>query len=178
MDHIVQDGQQKISENKNFGCESKVKINYDKAIHCIRGPDVTIYDSSEYTNVSDAVRDAINNITDRQGAGRGVTILWYAGWFSNTSDIINIVTEVSDKPPLCYFTDELASIAGVKSATEEEMKMWLNDRGNTNLVTDINAAAGWEDGTVIVFDNGRSVDNMCLRSVSSLHVIKIFEYKV
>ena len=177
MDHIVQDGKQKISDNYDGydDEDNKVTLNYDKAIHCIRGPDVTIYDSSKYTNVTDAVRDALHNITDRQATNRGVTILWN-GWY--IPEIINIVTEVSDNKTICYMPDIDASTAGVKSVTEEEMKMWLNDRGNTNLITDLRHAAGWEDNTVIVFDDGgRSLDNMCLRTVSNLHVIKYFAIK-
>ena len=100
MDHIVQDGHQKISNNKVFGAgDNKVRLDYKKAIHSIRGPDVTIYDSSKYTNVTDAVRDALHNITDRQATNRGVTILCN-GWYY-ISDIINIVTEAT----LCYFFD-------------------------------------------------------------------------
>ena len=97
-----------------------------------------------------------------------------------TSDILNTVTRFSHQRPLYYLRDVQAKGAGLTCATEEEMKMWLSDRGNTNLVADINMAAGWEDGTVIAIDNtsdGRSVDNMCLRTVSNLHIIKYEDIK-
>ena len=181
MDHIVQDGHQKISNNKVFGAgDNKVRLDYKKAIHSIRGPDVTIYDSSKYTNVVDAVRDALNNITERQGQ-RGVTIL-YNGWSNrDIGAMIKTVTEVRDKTPIYYLHDYAASVAGVKSATEEEMKMWLNDRGNRNLVTDHAMVAGWEDTTLIALHDrivGRSnIDNLCLRCVSSLHLIKYRDIK-
>ena len=97
MDHIVQDGKQKISDNEGYGEDNKVSLDYDKAIHCIRGPDVTIYDSSKYTNVTDAVRDALHNITDRQATKRGVTILCNGLYTSDIRDIINTVTE-----GICY----------------------------------------------------------------------------
>ena len=148
-----------------------MSLNYDKAIHCIRGPDVTIYDSRKHTNVTDAVRDALHNITDRQATKRGVTIL--CGGYVKTSDIIKSVTEVSDKTPICYLSNSEARDAGVKSVTEKEITVWLNDRGNINLITTIEHATGWEDYTVIVIDDdGYSLDNMCLRTVSTLHIIK------
>ena len=176
MDHILPDEKQKIRGQFNDGLGSKVILDYNKAIHCIRGPDVTFYDSGKYTNVSDAVREALKNITDRQGTDRGVSILYNDnGYNSEPNDIINIVTEASDKIPLYYISDILARASGVVAATEDEMKMWLNDRGNINLITSIQAAAGWEDISVIVIDNSRggvSRENMCLRTASNLHLIK------
>ena len=87
------------------------------------------------------------------------------------------MTRFSDQRPLYYLLDIEARDAGVTCATEEEMKMWLSDRGNTNLITNIWMAAGSEDGTVIAIDNGVSVDNMCLRTVSNLHIIKCGDIK-
>ena len=171
IDQVVKDGQQKISTNYDgYSNTNKVRLDYKKAIHCIRGSDVKMYDSSNYTNTSDAIRDAIHNINTKQSSNRGITVLCNSYYV--TSDIIKTVTRFSQQRPLYYGLDDDARRAGVTCATEEEMKMWLSDRGNTNLVADINIAAGWEDGTVIVVDDGRSVDNMCLRTVSNLHIIK------
>jgi len=62
IDQIVKDGQQKISTNSDdYGAANKVRLDYKKAIHCIRGSDVKMYDSSNYTNASDAIRDAIQH---------------------------------------------------------------------------------------------------------------------
>ena len=171
----MKDGQQKISTNYSVGADAnKVRLDYKKAIHCIRGSDVKMYDSSNYTNTSDAIRDAILNINTKQSSNRGITVLCNS-YSSYISDIMKTVTRFSNQRPLYYLRDDQARRAGVTCATEEEMKMWLSDRGNTNLITNIWMAAGWEDGTVIVLDDGydgRSVDNMCLRTVSNLHIIK------
>jgi len=176
----VKDGQQRISTNDSYGVgnTNKVRLDYKKAIHCIRGSDVKMYDSSNYTNTSDAIRDAIHNINTKQSSNRGITVL-FNSYGVNISDIIKTVTRFSDQRPLYYLHDRDASDAGATSATEEEMKMWLSDRGNTNLITTINMAAGWEDGTVIVLDDGYDgiVDNMCLRTVSNLHIIKYVDIK-
>ena len=172
----MKDGQQKISTNSSgyvADTNNKVRLDYKKAIHCIRGSDVKMYDSSNYTNTSDAIREAIHNINTKQSSNRGITVLYnsYSGY---TSDIIKTVTRFSHQRPKYYLHDRDARLAGVTCAREEEMKMWLSDRGNTNLITRIDLAAGWEDGTVIVIEarDGASVDNMCLRTVSNLHIIK------
>ena len=172
----MEDGQRKISTNHSGYGENKVRLDYKKAIHCIRGSDVKMYDSSNYTNTSDAIRDAINNINTKQSSNRGITVLCNS-YYGSISDIINTVTRFSHQRPLYYLRDVQARGAGLTCATEEEMKMWLSDRGNTNLITDIDMAAGWEDGTVIAIDNrnGGSLDNMCLRTVSNLHIIKYWD---
>ena len=174
----MKDGQQKIcTNNLGYDGDNKVRLDYKKAIHCIRGSDVKMYDSSNYTNTSDAIRDAIQNINTKQSSNRGITVLFNSGYV-DTSDIIKTVTRFSHQRPLYYLPDYDARRAGVTCATEEEMKMWLSDRGNTNLITTIHLAAGWEDGSVIVIDNdGGSVDNMCLRTVSNLHIIKYEDIK-
>ena len=178
MDFTVKDGKQKIKGKNSNNSGDKVKLDYKKAIHCIRGSDVTIYDSSNYINISDAIRDAIKNISEKQ-TSRGVTVLC-SGWERNdTIKIVKTVTKFSEQPPI-YYLDDGAITAGVSNATEKEMKMWLNDRGNRNLITNINLATGWEDATVIAIDNlsgGGTVDNMCLRTVSSLHIIKFTDIK-
>lgn len=181
IDEIVKDGQQKISTNNTgyvVGNTNKVRLDYKKAIHCIRGSDVKMYDSSNYTNASDAIRDAIHNINTKQSSNRGITVLCNS-YYGSISDIINTVTRFSHQRPLYYLRDVQARGAGLTCATEEEMKVWLSDRGNTNLITNIWMAAGWEDGSVIAIDtygdglsSAGSVDNMCLRTVSNLHIIK------
>jgi len=140
MDFTVKDGKQKIKGKNSNNSGDKIRLDYKKAIHCIRGSDVTIYDSSNYTNTSDAIRDAIKNISEKQ-TSRGVTVLC-SGWERNdTIKIVKTVTKFSEQPPI-YYLDDGAITAGVINATEKEMKMWLNDRGNRNLITNINMAAG------------------------------------
>ena len=175
IDEILKDEQQKTSTNYSYSGSDviSVRLDYKKAIHCIRGSAVKMYDSSNYTNSSDAIRDPIQNINNKQSSNRGITVLCNSTL--DISDMIKTVTRFSHQRPLYYLHDSEARHAGVTCATEEDMKMWLNDRGNTNLITNIVMAAGWEDGTVIVVDDGYDgvgVDNMCLRTVSSLHIIK------
>ena len=117
-----------------------MRLDYKKAIHCIRGSDVKMYDSSNYTNTSDAIRDAIHNINTKQSSNRGITVLCNSRIGVDISDIIKTVTRFSHQRPLYYLHDVDAREARVTCATEEEMKMWLSDRGNTNLITDIDQA--------------------------------------
>ena len=52
------------------------------------------------------------------------------------------------------------------------MKMWLSDRGNTILVTDLCNARGWEDCTMIVLADGAGDANMCMRAVANLSIVR------
>ena len=72
-----------------------------------------------------------------------------------------------------YISEYDATKAGVTNATEERMKMWLRDKGSTILVTELRYSRGWESSTVIVLQNfGANVDNICMRAVSNLTIIK------
>ena len=55
----------------------------------------------------------------------------------------------------------------IHSSTEEEMKNWLRDRGNRDLVADLSVSRGWEDSTVMVVDiqpDSVGVENLCVRA--------------
>ena len=62
----------------------------------------------------------------------------------------------------------------VRSASEEEMKTWLRDRGNRDLIADLSVSRGWEDVTILVLDiqGGAGVENLCMRAVSNLVVAR------
>ena len=72
-----------------------------------------------------------------------------------------------------YFYDADARGAGVTNATDERMREWLQDRDNTILVTDMEFCRGWEQSTIIVIDYGHNLDNLCMRAVSNLNIIKV-----
>ena len=74
-----------------------------------------------------------------------------------------------------YMSDSDANDAEVTNATEDRMKKWLIDRGNTILVTHMSYCRGWEDHTIIVIDHGAGLDNMCMRAVSNLSIVKAEE---
>ena len=90
MDHIFPNEQHPIHT-----INDEVRLDYKKAIHCIRGSDVKIYDANNYTDISDAIRDAIRTISDKQG-DRGVTVLWSRGWCVDT--VVANSTCSSEKP--------------------------------------------------------------------------------
>ena len=165
----------------------------------IQGSDVQEYYRSDKRTFKDTFREVKKSIEDRQGK-KGITIITNSMNPSSIyyyHEIMAVFQEADDQPPFFYLqwpepidnlkqmlpkkgSDELFIFPasnlkqGKRNATEGEMKSWLKERGNRSLVTDPFLAAGWEDSTVIAIDDGdgRGVDNMCLRAVSSLHVIK------
>ena len=148
------------------------RLDYDDAPHAITGAEVRQYGPLEYSDPSEAVTAAINDISERQGGTRGITILCHVVY---SSDIVYVVESLRQlgHDAIFYILDSHASRAGVTVATEDRMKEWLSDRGNTILVTDLVYCRGWEDSTIIVVDNGtRSVDNKCMRAVSNLSIVR------
>ena len=162
MQHVVQ-GRTEKDGNNSSNTVGNFKLNYQFPIHCIKGTEVREYGYPEYDNIHDAITEALKSIKDQQG-GRGITII--ASCY--VMDMIHSITQSSDKPPLVYSTWH----AGVKRASEEEIKMWLKDRGNRHLVTDMSCAGGFEDSTVLVIDNRSCLDNLCLRAVSKLVIVR------
>ena len=62
-----------------------------------------------------------------------------------------------------------------KGVSEERLAQWIKNRGDVDLVSDLCVARGWEDNTVVVVDcnEGRGVENLYMRAISNLIVIKI-----
>ena len=56
------------------------------------------------------------------------------------------------------------------------MKTWLKEQGISSPVTDPCLVAGWEDSSTVIAITARFgqalIENICLRAVSSVHVIK------
>ena len=100
---------------------------------------------------------------------QGFTAIVNSAYRSSSDDLREIleVFKAGDKTPIFY-------VCGERNATADEMNSWLKERGNRSLITDTELVAGWEDSTVIAIEygDGGALDNMCLRAVSSLHVIK------
>ena len=56
----------------------------------------------------------------------------------------------------------------------ERMKMWLCDRSNAILVTDLANNRGWEDSCIIAVVGGYGIDvgNICMRAVANMSLVK------
>ena len=169
-------GQPKISENDaaGYGDDMRVRLNYDRASHSIRGCDVKEYHRSDKNSIKDAFRQAKQSIEDRQGKKGFTTIV--KSFYDSSSDfreMLEVFKEADDERPIFYVWRSSQLPHRERNATEVEMKSWLKKRGNRSLITDTILAAGWEDSTVIAIEygDGESLENMCLRAVSSLHVI-------
>ena len=56
----------------------------------------------------------------------------------------------------------------------ERMKMWLCDRSNAILVTDLVNSRGWEDSCIIAVVGGYGIDadNICMRAVANLSIVR------
>ena len=159
-----------------YGGDPRVRLNYDRASHSICGCDVKEYYRSDNNSLKDAFRQAKQSIENRQGK-KGFTTIVNTNYSSLSDDfreMLEVFKEAGDQTPIFYvrFSSDLPR--GERNATEDEMKSWLKKRGNRSLFTDADLAAGWEDSTVIAIEygDGECLDNMCLRAVSSLHVIK------
>ena len=63
-----------------------------------------------------------------------------------------------------------------RNRTKDEMKTWLKEQGISSPVTDPCLVAGWEDSSTVIAITARfgqaHIENICLRAVSSVHVIK------
>ena len=128
------------------------------------------YGPPEYSDFSEAVTAAINDISERQGGTSGITIICHG--YYEVESVVKLLRQLSHDT-IFYISDGAASLAGVTVATETEMKMWLSDRGNTILVAELLYCRGWEDNTVIaVHGDYGGVDNMCMRAVANLAVVK------
>ena len=161
----------KISKSGGYLADGgDTRLEYDEAPHAISGAAVRQYGYPEYSNVSDAVTAAISDICERQGGTSRLTIL--CDW--NDDDIDSVVGSCKQlgHDTIFYIHDVDARGAGVTNATEERMKMWLSDRGNTILVTDLPYARGWEDCAMIVLADGFDDNNKCMRAVANLSIVR------
>ena len=129
----------------------------------------TEYGYPDYSDISEAVTAAISDISERQGGTSGLTIICYY-----SDDIVTVAVSCRQlgHETIFYITDVDASLAGVTNATEERMKRWLSDRGNTILVTELQFARGWKHSCVIVLAGDDGVDNMCMRAVANLSIVR------
>ena len=52
--------------------------------------------------------------------------------------------------------------------------MWLCDRSNAILVTDLVNSRGWEDSCIIAVVGGYGIDadNICMRAVANMSLVK------
>ena len=158
----------KISKSGYYGSRGgSTRLEYEDAPHAIRGAAVRQYGYNMVTA-------AISDISERQGGTSGLTILCnYSG------DVAPVVASCRQlgHDTIFYIYDDYASSAGVTNATEERMKMWLSDRGNTILVTDLCNARGWEDCTMIVLADGAGDANMCMRAVANLSIVWAYDIR-
>jgi len=159
-----------------YGGGGDTRLEYDEAPHAITGAEVRQYGPPEYSDVREAVTAAINDISERQGGTSGITIICN-DVYDNIVSVVKLLRQLSHDT-IFYITDIVASDAGVTAATETQMKKWLSDRGNTILVTEMYYCRGWEDNTVIVVNDGDGDDdNMCMRAVANLAIVKSVDIK-
>ena len=123
---------------------------------------------------SSVIEEAMNMVKKKQGK-KGVAVLynyWSRAPYVNQKDIVRYIMKgIADSGrEAIHYSSELH--VGV---SEERLAAWMKDRGNVDLVADLCVARGWEDSTVVVVDcnNGKGVENLYMRAVSNLLVVKI-----
>ena len=136
----------------------------------IDGPSLSMYGPPEFPNLIDAVKAGLEEVKKRQGS-KGITIITRFLGQDVTADVVQGVKEVDREDPLLYISNHVAASVGLTNASEEEMKLWLKDKGKRDLVTDIYHVRGYEDSTVMVIDDGMGIDSICMRAVSHLIVV-------
>ena len=80
--------------------------------------------------------------------------------------------------PLIYISHERDKVeykTGLKLANSEEVKNWMENRDQRDLITELAVIRGWEDKTVMVinYDGMYDHENMCLRAISNLVLVII-----
>ena len=170
MKYVLRDQTVKIYQNCFSGNGGDAKLDFVLPIHMIDGPSVSKYGPPEFPNVIEAVKAGLEEVKKRQGS-KGITIITRFYYQDVTADVVEAVTEVGREDPLVYIINDVAARVGMTNTSEEEMKLWLKDKGNRDLVTDIYHVRGYEDSTVMVIDDGMGVDSICMRAVSHLIVV-------
>ena len=166
----------KISKREGYvGSGGDTRLEYDEAPHAITGAEVRQYGPPEYSNLGGAVTAAINDISERQVGTSGITIICHV-YIGGIASVLESLRQLSHDT-IFYFTDGMASKLGVTNATETEMKMWLSGRRNTILVTEMYYCRGWEDNSVIALDHSGYGDNMSMRAVANLAIVKSRDIK-
>ena len=169
LTHVTKDGQRKISRNNLVGAGGTATLEYNIPEHLIEGMIVSEYGPPEYNDLAVAVKEALLKINDRQGK-RGITII-SPFVKCDIEKIMKGIEQAGRKPPIIYCSDP------VDNVSEIEMKNWLRDRGNRDLITDLPMVKGWEDRIVMVIDYTFGSENMYLRAVANLIVIKTNKIK-
>ena len=141
-------------------------------------------DCGTFDTTADALKSAMKLLEERLGTNRrGVTILHH----NYSAEQYNLTLEglklAGRSKFLAYYGVNLDGSVATPCATEEEIKEWMKnrDRCNTDLVTDIEAACGWEESIVVVLDtseDGTGIENLILRAVSLLIITRVKNSKI
>ena len=160
------------SPNLVFG---QRKIDFDLREHLIEGANPI--DCGTFDTTADALKSAIEKLDDRLGANRrGVTLIHQDYSAQQYNETLEGLKQAGRKDVLAYYGVNLDGSITTPCATEKEIKDWMKNRGQTDLVTDIEAACGWEEKTVIVLDtseDGAGIENIILRAVSLLIITRV-----
>ena len=162
------------SPNLVFG---QRKIDFELREHLIEGADPI--DCGTFDTTEDALKSAIKKLDERLGANRrGVTLIHQCRDPSpeQYNETLEGLKQAGRTDVLAYYGASFDGSITTPCATEKEIKDWMKNRGRTDLVTDIEAACGWEESTVIVLDtseDGAGIENIILRAVSLLIITRV-----
>ena len=106
----------------------------------------------------------------RERTQKGVTIVTNV-FNMSVLDLVKTIKESGRPYPLIYIGQENKPRNRVTNASSEEVKMWMKNRDERDLITELAHIRGWEDTTILVFEYGFDIENICLRAVSNLIIV-------
>ena len=159
----------KEGKRKNMRSEGSANLDYQVPSHSIRGPEVVEIIAK---NFKEALSKGLKKISDLQRES-GVTIIPNQNMIIDIIELVRALTKSGRPYPLIYMNPEkLKHPERVNFALPHEVLMWMENRDDRDLITDLTLARGWEDDTILVFDEGLvAIENVCLRAVSNLVVV-------
>ena len=119
------------------------------------------------------IKAAIEELRD---TNRGITFVcqFYSG--NNINKVVKCLLG-EGRNPVSFYPNNDVGEERINSITEEEMKNWMLEPEDRDLVTNMDMVRGWEAGTVVVIYSAAhgNIDNECMRAVSKLIVCRFSE---
>ena len=166
VEYVIRNARNKILTKHCFGEGGDVKLNYSVPSYSIKGTEVT--QLSGFVLEKEGFEAGLKKVRER--TQKGVTIVTNV-FNMSVLDLVKTIKESGRPYPLIYIGQENKPRNRVTNASSEEVKMWMKNRDERDLITELAHIRGWEDTTILVFEYGFDIENICLRAVSNLIIV-------